>query len=416
MGFAPHTAHPGSPSQAHPDAHAHHSANHAHSHVRTERLSSRRDFLRSLMGTTLAGASMVELGWHRGAWARAAAHGSDARLFDLHRAAEGVFLAQARPQSRAMINCNAVVFVRSKDVVVVDAHGRPSAASALIDQLKREVTDKPVRYVINTHFHGDHTQGNRAYRASGRPVDFISSTTTKELISDLGATRAKASLDDARAEIEALHKQAEKAPTTKEKAFCADQIRQLEAYAAELKDYSPELPTITFDNSYLLPDSAFDLHLEFHGRAHSAGDIYILCPQRSSIATGDACMGWVPNLVDAYPKDWPRTLDAVGQIGFDHVLGGHGALESGHGVMRSLGNYIEELTGRVERAKELGRNVAEMQKQITADSLKSLASNGYGASLTSAMTAGIAHFGAPVPLQVWVNWNIADIDKNLDRA
>jgi hypothetical protein len=121
-------------------------------------------------------------------------------------------------------------------------------------------------------------------------------------------------------------------------------------------------------------------------------------------------------LGDAYPKDWPRTLDAVGQIGFGHVLGGHGALECGHGVMRSLGNCIEELAGRVERAKESGLNVAEMQKQITADSLKSLASNGYGASLTSAMTAGLAHFKAPVPLQVWVNWNIADIYKNLERA
>ena len=416
MEFAPHIAHADNPSQAHSDAHAHHSANHAHSHVIPERLSSRRDFLRSLMGTTLAGASMVELAWHRAAWARAAAPGSDARLFDLHKTAEGVFLAQARPQSRAMVNCNAVVFVRSKDVVVVDAHGRPSAASALIDQLNREVTTKPVRYVINTHFHGDHTQGNRAYRASGRPVDFISSTTTKELISDLGPTRAKASLDAAREEIEELHKQAEKAPTAEEKAFCADQVRQLEAYAAELKDYSPELPTITFDNSYLLPDSAFDLHLEFHGRAHTAGDIFVLCPQRLAIATGDACMGWVPNLGDAFPKAWPRTLDEVAQIGFDHVLGGHGALESGRGVMRNLGNYIEELTGRVERAKESGLNVAEMQKQITADSLKSLASNGYGAFLTSAMAAGLTHFGAPVPLQVWVNWNIRDIDKNLDRA
>jgi hypothetical protein len=48
-------------------------ANHAHSHVRKERVSSRRDFLGCLMGTTLAGASMVESGWHRGAWARAAA-------------------------------------------------------------------------------------------------------------------------------------------------------------------------------------------------------------------------------------------------------------------------------------------------------------------------------------------------------
>jgi hypothetical protein len=145
MGFAPRTTHPDSPSQAPPDAHAHHSTNHPHSHIRKRRLSSRRDFLRSLMGTTLAGASMVELGWHRGAWARAGAQGSDARLFDLHKAAEGVFLTQARPQFPPMINCNAVVLVRSKDVVVVDAHGRPSAASALIDQLKRQVTDKPVR-------------------------------------------------------------------------------------------------------------------------------------------------------------------------------------------------------------------------------------------------------------------------------
>lgn len=175
--------------------------------------------------------------------------------------------------------------------------------------------------MINTHFHGDHTQGNRAYRASDRPVDFISSTTTKELIADLGASRAKASLDAAREKIEELHKQAEKASTAEEKTFCADQVRQLEAYAVELKNYSPELPTITFDKSYLLPDSAFDLHLEFHGRAHSAGDIFVLCPQRRAIATGDACMGWVPNLGDAFPKAWPRTLDEVSQISFDHVLG-----------------------------------------------------------------------------------------------
>ena len=408
--------HPDNPFHAHSDTHTHHSANHAHSHVIPARLSSRRDFLRALMGTTLAGASMVELAWHRAAWARAAAPGSDARLFDLRKAAEGVFLAQARPQVNPAINCNAVVFVRSKDVVVVDAHGRPSAAAALIDQLKPEVTDKPVRYVINTHFHGDHTQGNQAYRASGRPVDFIASNTTKELIADQGAIRAKATLDAAREQIEQLRKQAEKASAAEEKAFCADQVHQLEAYGADLKEYSPELPTITFDKSYLLLDSAFDLHLEFHGRAHTAGDIFVLCPQRRAIATGDACMGWVPNLGDAFPKAWPLTLDRVAQMDFEHVLGGHGALESGRGVMRNLGNYIEELTGRVERAKESGLHVAEMQKQITAKSLKSLASNGYGDSLTSAMAAGFAHFGPPPPLQVWVNWNISDIDKNLDRA
>ena len=62
-----------SPSHAQSHEHAHYSANHAHGHVIPERLSSRRDFLRSPMGTTLAGASMVELAWHRAAWARRSA-------------------------------------------------------------------------------------------------------------------------------------------------------------------------------------------------------------------------------------------------------------------------------------------------------------------------------------------------------
>src|SRR5208337_3343760 len=83
----------------------------AHSHVVPERLRSRRDFLRVLMGGTLAGASLMELAWHRAAWARTAAATDTAKLFDLQKAADGVFFAHARPQT--VINCNAAVFVRS---------------------------------------------------------------------------------------------------------------------------------------------------------------------------------------------------------------------------------------------------------------------------------------------------------------
>ena len=53
-------------------------------------------------------------------------------------------------------------------VVVVDAHSKPSAAASLIAQIRREVTDKPVRYVVNTHFHWDHMQGDHAYRQTGQ--------------------------------------------------------------------------------------------------------------------------------------------------------------------------------------------------------------------------------------------------------
>ena len=405
-------------------SHHHHSHGHEHSHCASEHshnhaspgsgYTSRRDFLRVLMGGALTGASILELAYHRAAWARAAAPGSKDSLFDLQQAAKGVYFAQARPQT--VINCNAAIFVRSQDVVVVDSHSKPSAAASLIAQIKREITTKPVRYVINTHFHWDHTQGNHAYRATSEKVDFIASAATRQLMSELGTARTRESLDAIPKEIETLHKEAEKAASAEEKAFCAEQIRQWEAFQAEMKNYSPEFPTITFERSYELKDPAFDLHLEFHGHAHTAGDVFVHCPQQHAIATGDACIGWIPNLGDGFPKAWPRTLDEVAKADFNHVLGGHGSLETGRGVMTNLRNYIEELTGRVERAKKSGLSVAEMQKQITVASLKSLNSNGYGAFLTKSMAAGEPHFGEPAPLQDGVNSNISDVYKNLDWA
>src|SRR5215472_6701996 len=103
---------------------------------------SRRDFFQILAGSTLGGASILELAFHRAAWARAMAPGGDTQLFDIEKVAEGVFLAKARPQ--ALINSNAAIFVNSADVLVVDAHSKPSAAASLIAQIKKDITAKPV--------------------------------------------------------------------------------------------------------------------------------------------------------------------------------------------------------------------------------------------------------------------------------
>src|SRR5712691_13356044 len=148
-------------------------AMHHHAH-------SRRDFFSRAFGGALAGASIIEEAFLRATWARAQAPGASTNLFTIEKVAEGVYAALARPQ--IMINCNAAIFVNSQDVLVVDAHSKPSAAAALIAQIKKEVTAKPVRYLVNTHFHWDHTHGDPAYRATGSKVEIIASETTKQLI------------------------------------------------------------------------------------------------------------------------------------------------------------------------------------------------------------------------------------------
>jgi len=394
-------------------SHPHHHHPHPHNHV-VEGPTSRRDFLRVLMGGALAGASILELAWHRAAWASAAAPSSEPNLFDIQKVANGIYFARAHPQ--AMLNCNAAMFVRSRDVVVVDAHSVPSAAASLIGQMKREVTTKPVRYVINTHFHWDHTQGDHAYRLTGEKVDFIASAATKQLMANQAVARMKASVGEVPQEIDALHNQAAHATSAGEKAFCADQVRQLQAYQAELKHYTLELPTITFDKSYLLQDPAFDLHIEFHGHAHTAGDVVAYCPQERSVATGDVIHGFLPNIADGFPRLWPGTIDSIGAADFNTILPGHAALQTGRTEMINLRNYIEELTGKVEEGKKAGLTLVEMQKRITVASLKSLHSNGYEDYLARMSALSNSRYSKLPPLQTDVNANIADVYRNLDRT
>src|SRR6476661_9748687 len=133
----------------------------------------RRDFFRICFGSVLAGATIFEEAFLRAGWARAQAQTATGNLFTIEKVADGVFAALAKPQ--ALTNSNATIFVLDRDVLVVDAHSKPSAAAALLAQIRREVTDKPVRYLVNSHFHWDHTQGDTTYKKADPRVQIIAS-------------------------------------------------------------------------------------------------------------------------------------------------------------------------------------------------------------------------------------------------
>src|SRR6202790_4277052 len=192
--------------------HRHDSRSHS-SHGHT----SRRDFFQQLVGGAMAGASVLEMGFFRAAMARAQAPAASTQLFDIQKVADGVYFALAHPQ--ALTNCNAAIFVNSQDVLVVDAHSKPSAAASLIAQIQKEITTKPVRYLVNTHFHWDHTQGDAAYRATGGKVEIIASETTKQLLAQNARNRLKDSLDGVPQIIEGLKARLAKASSAAEKEF-----------------------------------------------------------------------------------------------------------------------------------------------------------------------------------------------------
>jgi cyclase len=377
---------------------------------------SRRDLLRQMAFTSVAGASILDLAWRRAAWAQALSPGAATDLFEIRNVAEGVYFAFARPQ--AVTNCNAAIFVNSADVLVVDAHSKPSAAAGLIAQIKRQITPKPVRYLVDTHFHWDHSQGNAGYRdAFGKDLKIIASGATKKLQAQFSRARLRESLDPhghpfssqphIPVMLENARRQLSQAGSPERKARIAEQIRQLEDFQREMANFVPVPPTVTFGKTYVIKDAAHDLHVEFHGRAHTAGDVVVFCPQKRVVATGDMVLGTLPFLADSFPTEWPKTIDSVSKLAFDNVCGGHGGVQHGRQLMTSLRNYIEELGGRVEAGKRAGQPLSDIQKSMPAASIKALQADGYGAVVLAGLDEAA--------MQASVNTNIEHVFTRLGQ-
>ncbi len=377
---------------------------------------SRRDFFGRLALGSMAGASILDLAWRRAAWAQTMAPGAPTDLWEIQNVADGVYFAFARPQT--VINCNAAIFVNSADVLVVDAHSKPSAAAGLIAQIAQQVTTKPVRYLVNTHFHWDHIQGDAGYRdAFGKDLKVVASGATKKLEEQFSQARLRESLDPhghvtspphVPALLDEARQRLSAATSPDQKARIAGEIRQLESYEREIRDFAPVLPTVTFAKTYVIKDKAHELHVEFHGRAHTAGDVVVFCPQKRVVATGDMIQGALPYMADSFPKEWPKTMDSVAKLGFDFVAGGHGTVAHGRQRLTSQRNYIEELATRVEAGKKAGQPLTEIQKSMPAASIKALAADGYGDLLFPSRNEAA--------MQAAVNTNIEHVFNRLGQS
>jgi cyclase len=290
-------------------------------------------------------------------WARAQ------DLFTLQPVTPGVYAAVAKEQFK--VNCNAAVILLDDGVLVVDTHSKPSAARALIAQIKG-ITNKPVRYVVNTHFHWDHYQGNQAYvGAWPAGIEIISSQSARENMETRGIPRVKRALIDTPKEIAKLQSDLAAAGPA-EKAKIQEDLRQDQAYLAELQNMQVTLPTLTFDRSLILHQKTRTVEILYLGRAHTEGDVVVYLPKEKFIATGDMLQGWVPYMGDGYPYDWIQTLTNVERLDFDSALGGHGDLMHGKGTFELWKAYLHDLMEAAGQAYAQGATRLEARDQVAA--------------------------------------------------
>ena len=284
-------------------------------------------------------------------------------LFDIKPVADGVYAAIAKPAYK--VNCNAAIILFGDAVLVVDTHSKPSAARALIEQIKK-LTDKPVRYVVNTHFHWDHYQGNQAYPSSWPAgVEIISSEATRANIEQRGIPRVKHEIVTMPQEIEKLKSDLDKASDVGQKEQLRANLLQAEAYLAELKSMQVTLPSVTFDHSLILHRPSKTVEVLWLGNAHTNGDVFVYLPREKVLVTGDALHGWTPYMGDSYPFDWIQTLDAAEKLDFDQVIGGHGNVMRGKERFDLWKHYFRDLLDEAAQAYARGASLEDAEKGVS---------------------------------------------------
>src|SRR5262245_6260469 len=279
---------------------------------------------------------------------------SESDNFEYHQVAEGVFSAIPK-EGAPWIGSNAGIVVGDESVLVMDTHMRPSAAREVLDHLKL-ITPLPVRYVVNSHFHNDHTQGNQAFFNSfPKGVECVAHANTRRDIVRKAMPPVKEELKNLPAQIDEFEKKYAATPDKQEQAQLKIQLQANRAYLDELRHIDITLPTLTFDRSLYLHRSP-EIRVHYFGRGHTAGDVVLLLPKERVLICGDLFLGpHIPYAADSFPSQWSKTLRDIAELDFDQVMLGHTPVVKGDQARTELGRLISFMEDVVSQVAEMVR-------------------------------------------------------------
>jgi len=235
---------------------------------------------------------------------------------------------------------NTGVVIGDDAVMVIDTQATPVMAQDVIRRI-REVTDKPIRYVVLSHYHAVRVLGASAYE----PEHVIASRDTYDLIVERGE-------HDMKSEIERFPRL----------------FRAVESV--------PGLtwPTMVFEKRLTIWLGKLQVELLQLGRGHTKGDTVAWLPQEKIMFSGDLVeFGATPYTGDAYLGDWPATLDAIAALAPDKLVPGRGAsLQDPAAVKAGLDgtrSFVTAMYEHVKRGAQAGKDLRTVYRE-TYEALK----------------------------------------------
>ena len=273
-----------------------------------------------------------------------------APAYDFRQITDDVYTAMGTGTMN--VGANSPVIINESEVMIVDSHITPASARVLLEELKT-ITDKPVRYIVNTHYHFDHAHGNQIF---GPEVEIIGHQFTRRmLLSNVLDQRTYHSFTDSLpAQIEETQRQIAAASDAAERQQLEDRQYVQENYVADLAEITPTPPNVTLRTSMTLHRGGREIQLHFFGRGHTGGDALVYLPEERILCTGDLVTAGLSYMGDGHLDEWAATLDRVLELDFETVLPGHGDPFTGREPIERFQRYVTDLSGQISRLHEQG--------------------------------------------------------------
>jgi glyoxylase-like metal-dependent hydrolase (beta-lactamase superfamily II) len=262
------------------------------------------------------------------------------------------------------IGSNSAVIINENEVVIVDSHITPAAAWVLMEELKA-ITSKPVKYVVNSHFHFDHAHGNQIL---GRDVEVIGHEFTRQMLSNPKAIFDSATYrgftSNVPAQIDDLKRRIAASTDAAQRSQLQDQLQVQESYQAALADVKPTPPTMTVGTKTTLYRGGREIQLMFLGRGHTGGDVVTLLPRERIVVTGDLLVNGLAYMGDAYVDEWINTLEELKKLDFATVLPGHGAAFTDRQQIDHFQAYLRDFWSKTSEFKRQGVPAEQAAQRI----------------------------------------------------
>jgi len=295
--------------------------------------------------------------------------------FDVQQLADGVYAVIRREPAGFMVDANNVFIIGDTDVVVVDSNGAPGITREVLAALRR-ITPKPVRYVVNTHYHDDHIRGNAVYRDAFPGVDFIAHSFAKSYLPGQGASNRKNFLEGAPGFLQQLKgllkdsKSLTGGPLSDdERVSMTADVALAEYVLADGAAAEAILPTVTVDDRLTLKRGRHTIDIRHLGKGHTAADLVVHLPADNILITGDLVVWPVPLVGDpqSHIGAWSDTLKAALELRPQIVVPGHGMVLRDTRHLKLLADMFGAINDQVKALVARGSSLESVRKTVNVD-------------------------------------------------